>query len=359
MKINIRKLLFNIVIGIAVICMTGCSNQKAETSEKAKGLDNTTKLYVEINGALNGMFITETDEKNPVLLFISGGPGVPEVWLNEVYTEQYPNKLAEHFTVCYWDYYGEGLSYNKKIKPEEITLERLATDAREVARYLKTRYHKEKIYLMAHSSGSNLGLHLAQTDSVDFYCYFGMGQDYNHDERRYEEGYKFMKAEFERTGNTKALKKMNKLITISDDGIVKIKNPKKISAEWETILLSAGCASTREMRSDLKDIFLKQLSAKCYSFREKINYWKGKILCSKSAYSKHFSEADKPCLIPVCFFTGYYDYTCPPELAKELFDKLDAPDKSFYIFYNSAHSPLWEENDLVIETMLHHAGLLE
>ena len=333
--------------------MAGCATLKIGTEEKAKGLENTTKLGVEINGALNGMYITSTDETNPVLLFISGGPGVPEIWLNDVYAEQYPNKLAEHFTVCYWDYLGEGLSYNKKIKPEEITLERLSADAREVAKYLKSKYHKEKIYLMAHSSGSHLGLYLAQTDSEDFYCYFGMGQDYIHTERRYEEGYNFMKAEFDKTGNKKAFKKMNKLVTVSDDGKVTIKN-RKIFAKWEKVLLSAGCATTREMRSDAKDIFFKQLSAKCYTPREKINYWKGKILCSKSVYRNYYSDAEKPCLIPVYFFSGYYDYTCPPTLAKELLDKLEAPEKSFYTFYNSAHSPLWEENDLVIEAMLEH-----
>ena len=334
--------------------MADCATFKAGSEQKAKGLENTTKLFVEINGALNGMFITSKDENNPVLLFISGGPGVPEIWLNEVYAKQYPNKLAEHFTVCYWDYIGEGLSYNKKIKPKEITLERLSADARVVAQYLKSKYHKEKIYLMAHSSGSHLGLHLAQTDNDDFYCYFGMGQDYTHGIRRYKEGYNFMKAEFEKAGNKKGLKKMNKLASYSEDGKFTIKNQKKIFAKWESVLLSAGCATTREMRSDAKDIFFKHLSAKCYTLKEKINYWKGKILCSKSAYRKYSSEADKPCMIPVYFFSGYYDYTCPPTLANELLEKLEAPEKSFYVFYNSAHSPLWEENDLVIETMLEH-----
>ena len=165
-----KKINIILLIAIGVMNMAGCASLKVGREEKAKGLENTTKLGVEINGELNGMFITSTDENNPVLLFISGGPGVPEIWLNEVYAEQYPNKLAEHFTVCYWDYIGEGLSYNKKIKAEEITLDRLTQDAREVAKYLKARYHKEKIYLMAHSSGSHLGLHLAQTDSEDFYC---------------------------------------------------------------------------------------------------------------------------------------------------------------------------------------------
>ena len=225
-KITLKKLCTLLFLGST--SLAGCASLKTGTEVKAKGLENTKKFALEINGALNGMFITSTDESNPVLLFISGGPGVPEIWLNEVYAEVYPNKLAEHFTVCYWDYYGEGLSYNKKIEPEEITLERLAADAREVARYLKTKYNKEKIYLMAHSSGSHLGLYLAQTDSEDFYCYFGMGQDYSQGSRRYEEGYKFMKAEFEKTGNKKDLKKMNKLAGYNDQGQFIIKKEKKI-----------------------------------------------------------------------------------------------------------------------------------
>ena len=52
--------------------------------------------------------------------------------------------------------------------------------------------------------------------------------------------------------------------------------------------------------------------------------------------------------------SGYYDYTTPIPLSKQLLDKLEAPEKSFYTFNNSAHSPLWEENDLVIEAMLQH-----
>ena len=128
------KIIISILIFLGVMNMAGCATLKIGTDEKAKGLENTRKLGLEINGALNGMYITSTNENNPVLLFISGGPGVPEVWLNEVYDKQYPNKLAEHFTVCYWDYIGEGLSYNKKIKSEEITLERLTEDARSVAK---------------------------------------------------------------------------------------------------------------------------------------------------------------------------------------------------------------------------------
>ncbi len=336
--------------------MSGCASPISIGENDAKGLENTKKIGVDINGATNGMFITTTDENNPVMLFISGGPGVPEVWLNEAYNSEYPNRIADYFTVCYWDYYGEGLSYGSNINADDITIERLSYDAHAVAEYLKNRYHKEKIYLMAHSSGTNLGLHLAQTNSEDFYCYFGMGQDYGglYSIRRYQEGYNFMKALFEAEGNSKGLKMLDKLIEIKADGEYVIKKPGSIGKDWEDVLLQAGCGTTREMRSDMNDIFFKQMGCKCYTITEKINFWSGKALMSHTPYREYHVDADKECLIPIVFLSGYYDYTTPITLAKELFEKLEAPEKSFYTFYESAHSPLWEENKKVLEAINNH-----
>lgn len=354
---NNDRILYRLIFILGVYIMTGCKSVTKENSinqnVKTPGLENTEKVFIQVNDHINGMFISMTDESNPVLLFISGGPGVPEVWLNEAYKNRYPNKISEHFTVCYWDYLGEGLSYNSKIKAAEITIGKLAADAHVVAEYLKQSFGKEKIYLMAHSSGTNLGLYLAQTDKDDFYCYFGMGQDYSFEER-YETGYYFMKEEFEKAGNKKALRKMNRLVSITEGGNFKIKKPETIGQEWENILLMAGCATTREMRSDAKDIFAKQMSCKCYTFNEKINYWKGKMLLGKSAYRNYSVNPEIPAVIPVHFISGFYDYTTPIPLSNKLYEKLVAPEKTFYTFHNSAHSPLWEENEKVIEAMLNH-----
>ena len=43
------------------------------------------KIFIDVNGKKNGMIIRGKSENNPVLLFISGGPGVPQYWLNEYY----------------------------------------------------------------------------------------------------------------------------------------------------------------------------------------------------------------------------------------------------------------------------------
>lgn len=356
MNVFIKRFAKNVIIVSGVINMISCSGPIDIGIENADGLDDTEKIGVEINGDTNGMYITSTNPENPVLLFISGGPGVPEVWLNESYSEKYPNRIADYFTVCYWDYYGEGLSYSSDINADDITIERLAYDAHAVADYLKEKFNKKKIYLMAHSSGTNLGLYLAQTDPEDFCCYFGMGQDYlGHDSIRfYEEGYKFMKSSFEENNDSKGLKMLNKLVDIKEDGTFSMKNPESAGAKWEEVLLRAGCGTTREMRSDIKDIFFKQMGCECYTVTEKINFWRGKKLCSESPYRNFHPDPESPALIPVVFLSGYYDYTTPITLSRELFEKLEAPEKAFYTFHNSAHSPLWEENELCLKEMLNH-----
>jgi pimeloyl-ACP methyl ester carboxylesterase len=51
--------------------------------------------------------------------------------------------------------------------------------------------------------------------------------------------------------------------------------------------------------------------------------------------------------IPIYFFSGIYDYTVNYTLAKDYFEKIQAPVKGFYTFEQSAHSPIFEEPEKV------------
>lgn len=340
-----------VTVPFIAAAITGKGEVKQFRDENGEVLEGSVaeKISMEIGGRKNGMIIRGKSTENPVLLFISGGPGVPEYWLNEYYD----NKIEDEFTVCWWDYYGEGLSYDSGLKPEDITLEKLESDAVEVSDYLKQRFGKEKIYLMAHSAGSMLGLRLAQDYPDNFYCYFAMGQSID---GRFAASYSYLKDYFEKTGNNRGLRLINKHVRMENNEPV-VYNEKKIDNDWESALLMAGCATTREMRSDAFDIFFPQMFSKCYTYREKINYWKGKALCQNSAYADTCiqTEGEKAAQIPVCFISGRYDYTCIVDLVEELYGNLCAPQKELYIFEDSAHSPLWEENEAVLEVMKKHA----
>lgn len=46
--------------------------------------------------------------------------------------------------------------------------------------------------------------------------------------------------------------------------------------------------------------------------------------------------------LPVYFISGESDFNCPWPLVEEYCEKIEAPDKGFYLIKNAAHSPLWE-----------------
>lgn len=99
------------------------------------------KIWVTINGMPQGMFIQSKEPTNPVLLFLHGGPGMPEYWM----TQRYPTGLEAYFTVVWWDQRGSGLSYSPTISPETMTYEQLIADTVAITNYLRDRFHKEKI----------------------------------------------------------------------------------------------------------------------------------------------------------------------------------------------------------------------
>lgn len=352
-----KKLEINLIIVfliVAIVIIGGISMKSSQIKpfldEQGNIIESSIaeKIWINVNGYENGIIIRGESLNNPVLLFISGGPGVPEYWLNEYY----PNDLEKYFTVCWWDYYGEGLSYDSHATDEDISLDKLMDDAVAVTDYLKVRFGKEKIYLMAHSAGTKLALPLALEHPELYEAYFSMGQVVDNGNARYAEGYKFMLPIFEAEKNTDAIERMNKLVTMDENGNITAVST-NINAKWETLLLEAGCATTRDMRSDAKEIFMPQMKSSCYSFPEKINYWRGKKACQNSNFANTVTPLSNYNFdIPVYFFSGYYDYTTPITLVEQLYEEIDAPEKAFFCYKKSAHSPLWEENKQMISDIL-------
>ena len=91
------------------------------------------------------------------------------------------------------------------------------------------------------------------------------------------------------------------------------------------------------------------LSAEEYTFGDKVKYMKGALfslehLWPTVIHTNLFTEIDSM-QVPVYIFQGIYDYQTPHVVAKDFYDQLKAPEKEFFTFANSAHSPLMEEVD--------------
>jgi pimeloyl-ACP methyl ester carboxylesterase len=304
------------------------------------------KIRVNINGVEQGMFIKSKNINNPVLLFVHGGPGMPEYWL----TQTYPTGLEERFTVVWWEQRGAGLSYSADIPPETMTAEQFISDTLAVTNYLRQRFGQEKIYLMAHSWGSYIGIQAAARAPELYHAYIGMGQ-ISYQIKSEQLAYEYALEYYQKNSNTDMIKKLE-----AAPPTLTVPLPAAYDSLRDTYMHGAGIGTTHEMDSVVTGIFLPSWQFREYTLGEKINLWRGKIASRKSGLWDKMQATDMSQVvteleIPVYFFHGAYDYTCAYPLAKEYFEKLNAPVKGFYTFENSAHSPIFEEPEKVLKVL--------
>lgn len=100
------------------------------------------KVWVEINGIKQGMFIRGENPQNPVILYLHGGPGTPMLQFI-TYLEK-EECLEKYFTICYWDQRSSGMTYNKSTDPSTLTVAQMVEDTQEVTVYLKSRFGQKK-----------------------------------------------------------------------------------------------------------------------------------------------------------------------------------------------------------------------
>ncbi len=70
-----------------------------------------------------------------------------------------------------------------------MSLEQLTSDTREVANYLRNRFHQEKIYLMGHSHGTFIAIQVAAQAPELYHAYIGVAQMSNQLRSEVEELY--------------------------------------------------------------------------------------------------------------------------------------------------------------------------
>jgi len=330
-----------ILLGLLLTYSPGKSKPFLKTDGTLLADSVSEKSFITIGGVKQGMFIRGKNIQNPLLLFLHGGPGMPEYFL----AEKYLAGLEERFTVCYWEQRGGGISYSPDISLESITAEQLISDTIEVTNYLRERFGQEKIYLLAHSWGSFIGIQTVKQTPELYHAYIGVGQisQMAVSERR---GYSYMLEQYAMAGNESMVKKLKDYAVLeSDDAIRSFFN----SALRDKAMHELGIGTMRDMKSVVTGAFLPIMKCRAYLPGEKVNIWRAKLFLRNKTilidqlFATNLTVEVSQLEIPVYFISGRYDYTVNYDLSKAYLQQIQAPVKGHYTFEQSAHSPLFEE----------------
>jgi pimeloyl-ACP methyl ester carboxylesterase len=198
---------------------------------------------------------------------------------------------------------------------------------------------------MAHSGGTPFAIQAAAEAPQLYYTYIGMAQITRQTESE-KIAYKFMLEQYKIKGSKKAVEKLRQYPVLESDSFI---IPFYKSLVRDQSMHDLGIGTMRTMKSVFTGVFIPVWMCKAYTLSEKLNIWKSKFTFIKKTklidqlFARDITAKVPKLEIPVYFFSGKYDLTVNVELSRAYSEKLEAPLKGFYIFENSAHSPIFEE----------------
>lgn len=295
-----------------------------------KGVDEAR--YVRIGGIDQWIGIRGEDRDNPVILCVHGGPGATWTPLTPLF-----RSWEKTFTVVQWDQRGAGktLESTGASVASTMSIDRMAQDGIEVAEYVRTRLHKDRIFLLGHSFGSILGVDMVQRRPDLFLAYVGTGQ-VSDMPRSLAMGYARMLEKARASGDATAIKALEQL------GPPPFRTMQKIGTYFQ-LLASHAPPTDRDAQAMLGPLLS---TAPNYSLRDIYNRLQGfarvpSLELYGAMLSKDLSASATRLDIPVFFFEGTEDLVTPASLAKQYFDRIDAPRKAFVPFDGGGHFTVW------------------
>ncbi|MEZ5325857.1 MAG: alpha/beta hydrolase [Verrucomicrobiales bacterium] len=292
------------------------------------GIDSLEK--VNLGGIDQFVLFRGHDATADVLLFVHGGPGVP----NMPFCHLNAN-LEKHFVLVQWDQRGAGKSYAASVPTKSMNIDQFISDTKELSELLITRFEKDKIFLLGHSWGSVIGAKAAARHPELYHTYIGVSQvtDVMGTQTLL---YERTLAKAVAAGNKTAI---NELKSIGAPPFAK-PDDHLIACRWLAELQDQRYIEKRQLMTALVSspyYTLADLNRFRNGMRFSIDY-----LWSPLGTVNLFEEIPS-FRIPVTFIQGREDPLIPGELIERYSAKVDAPKgKRLVWIENAGHMPHFE-----------------
>jgi pimeloyl-ACP methyl ester carboxylesterase len=335
--------LTSFIVVVLAVSLTYRSYKQSSTADELRidapnGIE--TIELVELNGLQQWIKIRGHDVENPVLLYLHGGPGMPEMSFSHLFD----NEIERHFTVVHWDQRGSGKTRRQGFRTEDLTVPVFINDTLALVHHLRARFKQDKMYLAGHSWGSMLGSLVVQQQPELFHAYIGLGQITNlYDSEQIS--LDFVRKAAKMDNNDTAIDELSELEAPYTKDIAQL----QVQRKW-LYYYGGGFHNF-----DFAKFFQAVFTSPDYSLKDLLAAIRGLNVSAVMWPELATYNLEKTALewqVPVYFLAGRYDYNTPSELAERYFNNLRAPHKTLVWFENSAHLMNISDPDLYQDTMI-------
>jgi pimeloyl-ACP methyl ester carboxylesterase len=214
--------------------------------------------------------------------------------------------------------------------------------------YLQNRFNQKKIYLMGHSWGTYLGIKTIEKYPENYIAYIGIGQLSNQLESE-KLAYDYMLWHAEEINDKSAVKNLQKY----DKNAADFPAFEYMGRVRSVLMDKYGIGVAREKFTTGGLVVNMLFFFRGYTLSDKINFARGMLFSQMRVWdyviTDNLFNSSVVFQVPVYITHGKYDYQVSYALSREYYDKIEAPDKMFYTFENSAHSPIMEEPEKFVQ----------
>jgi pimeloyl-ACP methyl ester carboxylesterase len=279
---------------------------------------------VVIGGHEQALMIRGRSVDNPVLLYLTGGPGGTDIG-----ALRQDVGLEQDFVVVNWEQRGAGKSYAALDPTETFTVDQLVADTIEVTNYLRDRFDEDRIFLVGQSWGSTLGVLAAQQHPELYHAFVGVGQMVSQratDRIFWEDTLAWA----EDTGNNGLAETLRRNGPPPYDDIILYEPVVAYEHNWNPY---PGLDLDNEMPNIL---FVPE-----YTWMDRINAFKGFLDTNATLYPQlqgiDFRADVLQLDVPYYMVLGEHEARGRAVLANQWFETLEAPSKERVVFEGSGH----------------------
>lgn len=317
----------------------------APPAAAAEPVEWITKLPV--NGVDQAIQVRGNDKTAPLLIVIHGGPGYAMI---DLLHETMP-QLENDFVTVNYDQRGAGLSYAPDVPAASLTIDQLAEDADTIRQMVLDHIGAEpgrRVYVVGHSMGTMIGLHLVAEHPDHYTAYIGVGQVVNVVTN--EQGsYDFALGQSTAEGNTTAMGQLQcvgrPLADFSYPGCTQQPSLDGFDVTdcWMEYYGGDIWGSTSD--DPVWDVIIGSPA-----YRHNRRQWWDGLRFSQNLFNDptivpwNAVDVAHDLSVPVYFFQGHHDFDTPWPLVEPFASTIAGPHRLLW-FENSSHFPFFEEGD--------------
>ncbi len=346
-----------LVAGMATfLLLNSTGSLPIHTTENGESAPNAISEIrdVSINGVNQRLLIRGANKDNPLLLHLHGGPGGPD----QAIIQSKGQTIEDIFTVVYWDQRGSGASYHADRDGSKLTLNQLVEDGVTISDMLLSEFGQEKLYLQGHSWGTLLGVNMISKAPDRYKAFFAVGLFANSKQSE-RLSWEYVLAAAKAAGDDHAIQRLTEMgsppFSTDEEWIRNVTEQRKLLWPYEN--------PNAEPLFNMAEVYWMFATYSGYTIGEKLRSLGGldytmadlwPVVVETNLIKSH-TQFD----VPFYVFQGKYDQHTVTQVAREYFDVINAPDKAYHLFQNSAHWPHISEYDLYRMHIKEHMQKIE